>query len=78
MKAPLTLIVASLMLASCSSPFAGPEQLDIGIANAAAMQPYHAAEASRAMAGMPSPSNGVSMYSGARQLRRLAPLQPIY
>ncbi len=71
MKTTLALIaVAAVLLSSCSSPFAPPDQLDIGIAQAAMQQPAHAAEVSRAMA----------MRSGApvtMRLQPLAPLQPL-
>lgn len=70
--AVIGVLVMMFLLSGCSSPFAGPDQLDIGIANAAAMQPQHAAEVSRMMAARQGSAPGVAM-----RLQPLTPLQPI-
>lgn len=71
MKHILILAAALALLPSCSSPFAGADQLDIGIARSAEQQQAHAAEVSRNMAVMRGSRAGM-------RLAPLTPLQPLY
>jgi hypothetical protein len=71
-KIRILALAAIVLLPSCSSPFSGPDQLDIGIARSAEQQQAAAAEISRNMA-----LSGASRAPSYR-LAPLQPLQPIY